>query len=270
MVALTSDSRSSVSNLRRCSISTKVERVVGRIVEVREFGAIVELPGSQSGLLHVSRLAGGSRRSHDRRLSQLNPGDSVAVDIVEIKREGKRTKISLSELWRDDDVLTGLQSGDKVSAVVVHKLDFGLVVCIADGVAAGYDGFVHVSELAGATRVDQEKKLGFAALGDRLELEVLRVANSARGELSIKLSESAAVVGEKLSGSYAVGTTHTGKVVRRVQGGFVVSFGDFSGFLPEKELGGASASSIRVGGRVKSKILAIGGDRSITLTRKGL
>lgn len=250
---------------------TKIEkgvRLAGRVREIREYGVLVEFDGGD-GLLHVSRVAGGSRPSRSRRVERLAPGQAVEVEAVDVKREGKRTKVTLSELWRDEAVIAELQPGSEVSGEVVHKLDCGLFVAIDAGVAAGYDGFVHASELSGADRKVRDQRLASMKVGERLCVSVLRVGRDDRGDLSIKLSEHAAVVGRKLATTFAVGTTHTGRVTRRTEGGFSVSFGDFSGFLPERELNGTSAGSIRVGGGVKTKVLAIEGQR-ITLTRKGL
>ncbi len=252
-------------------MNTNFERVVGVVAEMKPFGAIVSLPGNRSGLLHETRAAGGTRVPRQRRMAALTVGASVEVDIIEVKREAGRTKISLSEQWRDDDVLTGLQEGSVVKGEVVHVLDrgTGLIVCIAEGVAAGYDGFVHVTELVGAQPRDRDQRLARVRLGEKLELEVLSVAHNERFELSIKLSEKALMLRRKFASSFAVGTTHTGTVKRRQDDGFVVSFGEFSGFLPDRELGKTSAGSIQVGKGVKTKVLAIEG-RSLTLSRREL
>jgi ribosomal protein S1 len=239
-------------------------RVVGSVVEIRPYGVIAEFEGG-SGLLHVSRLAGGSRRSRDRRLQRFAPGEKVEVDVLAVN-DGK---VTLSELYRDEAVIAGLEVGSEVTAKVVHKLDCALIVAIDAGVAAGYDGFVHVSELAGGSRKAHDERLAHAKIGQSLTLSVLHVGRDDRGDLSIKLSESLVALRRKLATSFAVGTTHTGTVRRRTEAGFVVSFGEFSGFLPEREAG-ASVGSIRVGGGVKTKVLEIGADLSITLTRKGL
>ena len=240
-------------------------RVAGVVKEIRQYGAIVEFDGGD-GLLHVSRLAGGSRRSRDRRLSRLVPGEAVVADVFDVQSG----KVSLSELFRDDEVIVGLKEGSEVAATVVHKLDCALIVALDAGVASGYDGFVHVSELEGGDRKARDQRLAFAQRGRSLMLSVLRVGRDDRGDLSIKLSEGLWALRRKLATSFAAGTVHTGTVTRRTEAGFVVSFGEFSGLLPGNELGGASAGSIRVGGGVKTKVLAIGEDLSVTLTRKGL
>ncbi len=246
-------------------VVAKGARVNGTVEEVRPFGAIVRFDGG-SGLLHVSRLAGGSRRSRDRRLSRLEPGEAVVVDVSDV--QGGKT--SLSELYRDDAVIKELKEGSEVTGTVVHKLDFALIVSIDAGVAAGYDGFVHASELAGADRKTRDERHAFANIGESVTLAVLHVGRDDKGDLSLKLSEGLVVVRRKLATSFAVGSVHTGSVVRVTQDGYVVSFGEFCGLLPQSELGGAKPGSVRIGGNVKTKVLAVDERLNITLTRKGL
>lgn len=246
------------------------DRFAGVVSLVLDFGVEVKLDGVDgSGLLHVSRMRGGNIAGRNRRLSQLAKGDAVEVEVVEIKRDGKRRKISLSERWHDAVVVAELKAGDAVDAVVVKTLESGLIATIASGIAAGMDGFVHVSELAGATRDARDKALAAAKLGDSLKLEVLGVSRD-DGDVRVKLSARVAAVREKIASSFASGTAHTGKVLKRTADGFVVLFGTLEGFLPEGELGGASASSIKVGGNVRAKVVGVDERLCLRLSRKGL
>src|SRR2546426_50230 len=148
---------------------TKGVRVVGSVVEIREFGAIVESgERGESGLLHESRVRGGSRGARGRRLQALAIGEQVEVDVLDVVAGGKQTKVTLSELWADERVIEQLEVGCAVSASVARSLDCGLIVTIDDGVAAGFDGFLHVSELSDASREARDKRLAFAKIGDRL------------------------------------------------------------------------------------------------------
>lgn len=248
---------------------TKGTRVVGSVSEIREYGAMVTV-GEESGLLHTSRLRGGSPGAQRRRLHALAIGEQVEVDVLDVQGSGKRTKVTLSELWQDERVISELQVGSSVTATVCKALDSGLIVSLADGVACGYDGYVHVSELGGANPEARDRQLAFAKAGTRMTLEVLRVGRDEKGWLSLKLSEFAAVLRQKLSTAYAAGTKHTGTVRKRIEGGWVVSFGEFSGFLPDSELGTTNAGSIRVGAGVKTLVKAVSADLRITLTRRGL
>jgi ribosomal protein S1 len=239
-------------------------RLTGSIRDVRDFGVIAEFEGGGTGLLHVSRLFGGSRRARDCRLKSLAVGAKVEVDVVDVQGG----KVTLSELYRDEDVIAGLEPGAKVKATVASLLDFGVVVTIGDGVAAGYDAFVHASELVGGTRKARDQRLYSLKAGATLALEVLSAERDDRGDVSIKLSERLLSLRQKLTGSFAVGTKHTGTVLARREDGWVVNFGEFTGFLPDRELGKTNAGSISEGKGLKTKVLEIDENLRITLTRK--
>lgn len=242
----------------------KGARLVGSIREVRDFGVIAQFEGGGDGLLHVSRLFGGSRRARDRRLQSLKVGAGVEVDVADVQGN----KVTLSELYRDEEVLGALQPGTKVKATVSRVLEFGIVVTISDGVAADYDAFLHGSELVGGTRKARDQRLSTLREGNTLSLEVLSVGRDDRGDLSIKLSERLVSLRQKLAGAYAVGTKHTGTVLARLDAGWVVNFGEFTGFLPDSELGKTNAGSISEGKGLKTKVLAIDENLRLTLTRK--
>lgn len=246
------------------------DRFAGIVTLKLDFGVEVKLEGVDgNGLLHVSRMRGGSFAGRSRRLAQLAKGDAVEVEVVEIKRDGKRRKISLSERWHDDVVLGELKAGDSVDATVVKTLEVGVIATIASGIGAGVDGFVHVSELAGATREARDKALAGIKVGQTLKLEVLGVSKD-DGDVRVKLSQRTAAARAKLSGSFGEGTVHTGKVLKRTAEGFIVTFGELEGFLPFSELGGASSSSIKVGGNVRAKVVGVDDRLCLRLSRKGL
>lgn len=242
----------------------------GKVVEKMAFGAIVSFDGKEDGLLHVTRMRGGSRPGRSARNERLAVGEAVEVEVVDSRMEGKRRKLTLSERWHDDVVLEQLTKGCTVRVVVARVLDSGLIVTISEGVAQGVDAYVHVSELAGSEPRARDRALANTTVGARMELDVLSAGKDEQGDLRIRLSQRAACQRTKLSSTFAPGTTHTGRVVRRTERGFLISFGDFSGMLPESELGKVSAGSIRTGGNTRTKVVGVDDNGVLVLTRRGL
>ncbi len=245
-------------------------RLEGNVSQIRDYGVMLDRSDG-SGLLHRNKMRGGTLRGKNRRLRQLALGSHLEVEVVDIKPGPKNSQhLELSELWYDEIIIEQLAAGTELLGTVVDVLECGLIVSIDAGLAQGYDGFVHISELKEAEQKQREARLRGSKLGDKLSLAVRQVGRNDRGELNIRLSESLVLMRAKLATTFKVGTVHTGDVVRRVREGFLVSFGDFTALLPDRELGKTGAGSIRVGGRVKSKVHAIGNDFSITLSRRGL
>lgn len=246
------------------------DRLVGTVAERKDFGVVLKFADGATALLHVTRMAGGSRSGQNRRHAALALGNEVEVEIVEIKRDGKRLKISASEAGLQvERVLAQVEPGTELKATVASATDFGLFVTIQEGQAAGLDGLVHVSELPGSSPDAREAALKAAKVGTEVSVEVLGISKDATGSLRFSLSLRAEER-RRLRDAFAVGTVHTGKVVKRTDGGFVVSFGALTGFLPVGQLGSASESSIKVKGNVRAKVESVDDRLRLTLTRRGL
>lgn len=248
------------------------DRFPAVVAELKPFGAIVHLGETGlTGLLHVSRMAGGSHGVRGKRLSSLTVGAAIAeVEVVGVEREGKRVKVAVSEKSLvDARVLAELQPGTALRGEIAGKREFGVFVRLLEGVAEGVEGLVHVSELPGVNPDAREAWLAKAANGTAVTVEVLSVRQDEAGDLRVSLSLRAEER-QRARTLYGVGTVHTGRVVKRAGEGFLVSFGAVTGFLPFAELGKAGAGSVRVGGNVRAKIETIDDRMRATLTRRGL
>ncbi len=252
------------------SNTTLQARHFGKVVEKMAFGAIVQFGDGQDGLLHATRMRGGSRIARNRRNERLALGDAIEVEVVEERQVGNRRKLTLSETFQDSVVLEQLKPGCSLHAEVARVLDSGLIVTMLTGVGAGVDGYVHVSELAGSEPRQRDRALAGMQAGREMELEVLSVATDEQGDLRVRLSQRAGVMRQKLASTFAPGTTHTGRIQRRTEGGYVVSFGEFSGILADSELGKTNAASIRSGSNTRTKVVGVGDDGVLRLTRRGL
>ena len=247
------------------------DRFTAVVAETKPYGVIVRLGDTgATALLHVSRIAGGTHGAQARRLANdLTVGATTEVEVVSVERDGKRQKVSVSEKsLQDARVLAELEVGSTVRGTVAGKREFGAFVRIADGAAAGVDGLVHISELPGGNPAACAKALDGLREGDVVTAEVLSVSQES-GALRVSLSlrgEERRVAGTR----YGAGTVHTGRVVKRAEEGFLVSFGAVTGFLPFAELGKAGAGSVRVGGNVRARIVEVDARLRATLTRKGL
>lgn len=248
------------------------DRFPATVAELKPFGAIVRLGDTGlTGLLHVSRMAGGSQGARAKRLAALTVGAEITeVEVVGVERDGKRVKVAVSEKsLADARVLAELQPGSALRGEIAGKREFGVFVRLLEGVAEGVEGLAHVSELPGANPDAREAWLAQAANGTPVTVEVLSVRQDEAGDLRVSLSlraEERRIARER----YGVGTVHTGRVVKRAGEGFLVSFRAVTGYLPFAELGKAGAGSVRVGGNVRTKIETIDERMRATLTRRGL
>jgi len=142
--------------------------IKGKVRNLTDFGAFVEVEEGVDGLVHISDLAWDKRISHPSEVVQK--GDEVEAVILSIEPENQRLSLGIKQMtpgaWQV--YLEGHQVGQLVSGTVSKIADFGLFIELADGV----EGLVHISEIS-EEHVDKPEDL--YSVGDKVETKVLRV-----------------------------------------------------------------------------------------------
>lgn len=117
--------------------------VEGKVRNLTDFGAFVEITDEIDGLVHVSDMSWTKRVKHPSEV--LQKGDTVRARIAHIDVENQRVSLSIKEFLPNewDDFLEEFRVGDTVTGRVVNVADFGLFV----DVYKGLEGLVHVSEI---------------------------------------------------------------------------------------------------------------------------
>jgi small subunit ribosomal protein S1 len=238
----------------------------------KPYGVIVNCDGGVSGLLHVSQMAGNSFNARNQRLASLKRGDEVTVEVVEVTA-GEKPRIALSEksiadreqATKHEAIIGALTQGTEVTGVVeVVKETFAIVI-LSDGPAAGLGAILHASQLPGASPKERDAQVARLTVGQTIAAEI-HDAKVEDNRLRISLSQRAAAVRKQLE-RFAVGTTHTGDIAKRLDNGFVVNFGAVSGVLSDEE---ACSTALKVGGRVRARVSFVSADGKVTLSRRGL
>jgi small subunit ribosomal protein S1 len=118
-------------------------RITGKVRNLTEFGAFVEVEEGIDGLIHISDLSWTKRVKHPSDV--LKKGDTVEAVILNIDPENQRLSLGLKQLASDvwDDYFAHHKVGDVVEGKIARLTSFGAFVELAEGV----EGLVHVSEL---------------------------------------------------------------------------------------------------------------------------
>jgi len=167
-------------------------RVTGRVRNLTDFGAFIELEPGVDGLLHISDMSWTRSVGHPSEV--LKKGQEVETQILNIDRENKRISLGLKQIQPDPwtTVAQRYPMGSRVTGKVVRLTDFGAFVELEPGV----DGLLHVSQMA-------TRSIGTPAdmvsVGDELTLLVIRVdPHERRIGLSLKeLASDIAVTTEE-------------------------------------------------------------------------
>ena len=163
-------------------------RVQGKVRNLTDFGAFVELEPGVDGLLHISDMSWTRNIGHPSEL--LKKGQPIDTQILNVDRDNKRISLGLKQIQPDpwDSVASRYPMGSRVTGKVVRLTDFGAFVELEPGV----DGLLHISQMSNrpiATPAD------ILNVGDELTLMVIRVDPNER-RIGLSLKELAAVIEE--------------------------------------------------------------------------
>ncbi len=156
-------------------------RIAGRVTNIADFGAFVEIEEGVEGLVHVSEMDWTNRNIHPSRVVQI--GDETQVMILDVDEERRRISLGIKQClpnpW-EEFALTRAK-GDRVAGRIKSITDFGMFI----GLEGGIDGLVHVSDLS--WNDDGETLLRNHRKGEEIETVVLAVdAERERISLGIK------------------------------------------------------------------------------------
>ena len=158
--------------------------VKGRVRNLTNYGAFVEIEEGIDGLLHVSDMSWTKKITHPSEV--LKKGEKVEAMVISVDPDKKRIALGLKQLEDDpwqDKIPAKYKSGDIVKGKVTKLTNFGVFVELEDGL----EGLLHISEMADRKVQSPEEVV---KQGDAVELKVIRVdAKERKIGLSLKQME---------------------------------------------------------------------------------
>jgi small subunit ribosomal protein S1 len=159
-------------------------KITGKVRNLTEFGAFVEVEEGIDGLIHISDLSWTKRVKHPSEV--LKKGDTAEAVVLNIDADNQRLSLGLKQLATDvwDDYLANHEIGEVVEGKIVRVTTFGAFVELAEGV----EGLVHVSELDEKRIENPEAQFN---VGDSFPMKIIKVEAADRKiGLSIKAVKS--------------------------------------------------------------------------------
>ncbi|MFA5914047.1 MAG: 30S ribosomal protein S1 [Burkholderiales bacterium] len=157
-------------------------RLFGKVTNLTDYGAFVEVEQGIEGLVHVSEMDWTNKNVHPSKVVQL--GDEVEVMILEIDEERRRISLGMKQCMPNPwgEFAINFKKGDRVKGQIKSITDFGVFI----GLPGGIDGLVHLSDLswsaAGEEAVRNYKK------GDEVEAVVLAI-DTERERISLGIKQ---------------------------------------------------------------------------------
>jgi len=159
-------------------------RLFGKVTNLTDYGAFVEVEAGIEGLVHVSEMDWTNKNVDPRKVVTL--GEEVEVMVLEIDEDRRRISLGMKQCRQNpwEEFATNFKRGDKVRGAIKSITDFGVFV----GLPGGIDGLVHLSDLSW-TESGEEAVRNFKK-GDEIEAVVLGIdTDKERISLGIKQLE---------------------------------------------------------------------------------
>ncbi|HAN56969.1 MAG TPA: 30S ribosomal protein S1 [Betaproteobacteria bacterium] len=242
-------------------------RMFGKVANLTDYGAFVEIEPGIEGLVHVSEMDWTNKNVHPSKVVQL--GDEVEVMVLEIDEERRRISLGMKQCKSNpwDDFEINHKKGDKVRGQIKSITDFGVFI----GLPGGIDGLVHLSDLswsqAGEEAVHNFKK------GDEVEALVLAI-DVERERISLGVKQLEGDPFNNFVATFDKGNMVKGTVKSMDAKGAVIQLADeVEGYLRASELSRDRVEDIRThlkeGDEVEAMIINVDRkNRSINLSVK--
>ena len=179
--------------------------VTGKVVNITDYGAFVELGSGVEGLAHVSEMFWTREIRHPSKV--LSIGDMIDVRVLNVDPESKRISLSLKQATENPWVVLKERypEGSIVKGIVKNITNFGVFV----GVEEGIDGLVHISDISWKHRVKHPSE--FFKKGQEIEAKVLNIdVKDEKFSLGIKQLEKNPW--DEIDSRYTLGSVVSGKV----------------------------------------------------------
>ena len=244
-------------------------KLKGRVTNITDYGAFVELEAGVEGLVHVSEMSWTKKNVHPGKI--VSTSQEVEVMVLDVDSDKRRISLGLKQCGDNpwDSFLTTHSAGTEVEGEIKNITEFGLFI----GLTEEIDGMVHLSDLSwdqsGEEAIKEFKK------GDVVKAKVLDV-DVAKERISLGIKQLSKDPFEEGMAGLKRGAVVTCTVTAITDGGIEVTAGDgVPGFIRKAELsrdrGEQRPDRFAEGEKVDAKITQIDANsRKLTLSIKAL
>ncbi len=241
-----------VALARRYPAST---RLFGKVTNLTDYGAFVEIEPGIEGLVHVSEMDWTNKNVHPAKVVQL--GDEVEVMILEIDEERRRLSLGMKQCQSNpwDDFAATMKKGDKVRGQIKSITDFGIFI----GLPGGIDGLVHLSDLSWT--LSGEEAIRNFKKGDEVEAAVLSI-DVEKERISLGVKQLEAAPASATTASYDKGALVKGIVKSLDAKGATIDLGnEVEGYVRASEASVEKVEDIRTvlkeGDEIEAKVVSV-------------
>jgi small subunit ribosomal protein S1 len=231
-------------------------RVKGKIVNVADYGAFLELAPGVEGLIHVSEM---SWSQHLRNPADfVKVGDEIEAVVLTLDKDERKMSLGIKQLtedpWTKGDMAAKYAVGTKHKGVVRNLTNFGLFLELEEGI----DGLVHVSDLSWTKKIKHPSE--FVKVGDELAVAVLELDVDNR-RLALGHKQLEENPWDTFETVFPIGSVHKCTVNSKNDKGAVLELPyGLEGFATSKNLEKEDGSTVEVGESLDFKVIEFSKD----------
>jgi small subunit ribosomal protein S1 len=189
--------------------------VKGKIVNIEDYGAFLEILPGVEGLIHVSEVNWNSQPVHAKDYFFL--GQELEAKVVTLDREERKMSLSLKQLTEDpwNKIQENYPVGSRHTGIVKNLTPYGVFVELAEGIG----GMVHISDLSWTKRFNHPSE--FTKVGNELDLLIMEIDTENR-KLSLGHKQLEENPWDTFENVFPVGSYHEATVLRKDDRGYTV------------------------------------------------
>jgi len=212
--------------------------VKGKVVNIEDYGAFLEIMPGVEGLVHVSEITWANTPINAKEFFKLN--DEHEAKVVTLDKESRKMSLSIKQLSEDpwSDIESKFAEGSRHSGAVKNITPYGVFVELS----AGIGGMIHISDLSWLKRFNHPSE--YTKVGENIDVIILGIDKENR-KLQLGHKQLEEDPWNSLQDTFAVGTVHEGTVSRKDDKGAIVQLPyGLEGFAPNRHLAKEDGKSV--------------------------
>jgi small subunit ribosomal protein S1 len=204
--------------------------VKGRVVNIEDYGAFLEIMPGVEGLVHVSEITWANTPINAKEFFKL--GDEYQAKIVTLDKGSRKMSLSIKQLSEDpwNSIEEKFPVGSKHKGLVKNITPYGVFVELSPGIG----GMIHISDLSWLKRFNHPSE--YTRVGHHIDVVILGMDKDNR-KLQLGHKQLEEDPWNALEETFAVGTSHDGTVIRKDEKGAIVQLPyGLEGFAPNRHL----------------------------------
>lgn len=204
--------------------------VKGKVVNIEDYGAFLEIQPGVEGLVHVSEITWANTPINAKEFFKL--GDEYEAKVVTLDKESRKMSLSIKQMTDDpwSTIENKFPEGSKHKGLVKNITPYGVFVELE----AGIGGMIHISDLSWLKRFNHPSE--YVKVGDEIDVIIMSIDKENR-KLQLGHKQLEEDPWNALEETFAIGSIHEGTVTKKDDKGALVQLAyGLEGFAPNRHL----------------------------------